>query len=68
MYYHPELLQEDEEKLRQSFYHYNAKHDRNSNFLTLLGVGGYFGSVYYVSKFLKPSTVAVFSLAYIAAY
>ena len=68
VYYNPDLLQEDEENLRKTFFHYNAKFDRNSNILAGLGFFGYLGSVYYVAKFVKPPTVALLSVGYVFGY
>ena len=68
MYYHPALLEADEQALRNVFNEQNKAHDQ-LNVVTGLGMFAAFWPVTYsLSKTVRPTGCAFFAAAYMASY
>ena len=68
MYYHPGLLAEDEVKLRDAFFKANEVHNTMSQAASVGWFVGYWPSLYYLSKTVKPFGCAVFTGVWAYAY
>ena len=68
VYYHRDLLLEDETKLREEFVRQSASHDWSVN--AMRGTFGlaYWPAVYRLSRSVQPATVGLFTLAYAYGY
>ena len=68
MYYHPALLQEDETKLRQIFFHHESASQNLSNGLRAGAFLAYWPALYVLSRSVKPYGCAFFTLGYGLCY
>lgn len=64
VYYHPELLADDEVTLRQLFVNKSSQHDSTQNFLRLGFFVGYFPATYCLSRTYRAGAIALFTLGY----
>ena len=64
VYYHPELLQDDELTLRQEFVRLNNAHDNQTQYAQAGFFLAYWPLTYVISRQVRPSGVLLFSLAY----
>ena len=68
VYYHPALLQSDEQRLRDIFNAQSAAHDSLSTYTSLGWFAAFWPATYSLSRSVKPSGCFVFFAAYVWSY
>ena len=64
VYYHPGLLQEDEQKLRTIFWKHSQAHDQMQTWAGVGTFAAFWPIMYNLSKTMKPAGCLVFTAAY----
>ena len=68
VYYHPALLQQDEQRLREIFNSQSQAHDSLQTYSSVGAFGAFWPLLYTVSRTVKPSGCAVFAAGYMWSY
>ena len=68
VYYHRDLLLEDEQKMREEFVRQSAAHDWSINAMRLTFAAFYVPSVYKLAAKVQPTFVGLYSVAYYLGY
>ena len=68
LYYHPGLLQKDEETLSNIYFQQSAAHENLETATKATMFGALFPVTYYMSRSVRPIGCGVFALGYAACY
>ena len=68
VYYHPALLQADEQRLRDTFNTASAAHDSLNTFATVGWFAAFWPATYSISRTVRPSGCFLFAAAYAWSY
>ena len=68
VYYHPALLQSDEQRLRDTFTAQSSAHDALNSYASVGCFAAFWPLTYTISKTVRPSGCFVFAAAYLWSY